>query len=159
MKHLRTCTLCEAVCGLVVTEEHGRVTDLRGDPDDPFSRGYLCPKALGLKDVHEDPDRLTTPRVREGERWREVSWDEAFERVAAGLKRVQREHGRDAVAVYLGNPNVHNMSGLLYPRFFIRAMGTSNLYSASTIDQRPKEVSSGLMFGAMLSPVEFSQQT
>src|SRR4051812_38929444 len=121
MKHLRTCTLCEAVCGLVLTTEAGKVTDVRGDPDDPFSKGCLCPKALGLKDVHEDPDRLKTPRVREGEKWREGSWAEAYARVASALKGVQRAHGRDAVAMYLGNPSVHNLGALLYGPMLLRA--------------------------------------
>ncbi len=150
MRHLRACTLCEATCGLVITEEGGRVTDIRGDPDDPFSKGYLCPKALGLKDVHEDPDRLKTPRVREGSTWREVSWDEAFERAASGLERVQREHGRDAVAVYLGNPSVHNLGSILYAPMLLRALRTKNRYSATSVDQLPHMLASYLMFGHQL---------
>src|SRR5205823_14102423 len=111
-----------------------------------------CPKGSTLKQLHEDPDRLRTPLVRgdDGELHR-ATWDEAFAEVERRLLPIMEQHGRDAVAVYLGNPNVHNMSGLLYPRFLIRALGTRNVYSASTVDQRPKEVTSGLMFGAMLS--------
>jgi len=150
MKHLRACTLCEATCGIVVTEEGGRVTDIRGDADDPFSKGYLCPKALGLKDVHEDPDRLKTPRVREGKAWREVSWDEAFERAATGIQRVQREHGRDAVAIYLGNPSVHNLGSILYAPMLLRALRTKNRYSATSVDQLPHMLASYLMFGHQL---------
>src|SRR5687767_12053377 len=150
MKHLRTCTLCEAVCGIVITEEGGQITDIRGDADDPFSQGYLCPKALGLKDVHEDPDRLTAPRVREGGSWREVSWDEAFARVATSVKRVQRTHGRDAVAVYLGNPSVHNLGSLLYAPMLLRALRTRNRYSATSVDQLPHMLAAYLMFGHQL---------
>lgn len=150
MAHLRTCTLCEAVCGVVITEENGRITDVRGDPDDPFSKGYLCPKAVGLKDVHEDPDRLKTPRVRDGATWREVSWDEAFERVAGELKKVQRAHGRDAVAMYLGNPSIHNLGTMLYAPMLLRALRTKNRYSATSVDQLPHMLAAYLMFGHQL---------
>lgn len=150
MTHLRTCTLCEAVCGVVVTAEGGRITDIRGDPDDPFSRGYICPKAVGLKDVHEDPDRLKTPRVRDGASWREVSWDEAFDLVARKLKGVQRTYGRDAVAMYLGNPSVHNLGALLYAPMLLRALRTKNRYSATSVDQLPHMLVAYLMFGHQL---------
>ncbi|MBL8949272.1 MAG: molybdopterin-dependent oxidoreductase [Myxococcaceae bacterium] len=150
MKHLRACTLCEATCGVVITTENGRITDLRGDPDDPFSKGYLCPKAMGLKDVHEDPDRLKTPRVREGSTWKEVSWDEAFARTAEALGRVQREHGRDAVGMYLGNPSVHNLGSILYAPLFMRALRTKNRFSATSVDQLPHMLAAYLMFGHQL---------
>jgi anaerobic selenocysteine-containing dehydrogenase len=150
MTHLRTCTLCEATCGIVVTTEGDRITDIRGDPDDPFSKGYLCPKALGLKDVHEDPDRLKTPRVREGNGWREVSWSEAYDLVAARLKAVQAAHGRDAVAIYLGNPSVHNLGTMLYAPTLLRALRSKNRYSATSVDQLPHMLTSYLMFGHQL---------
>jgi anaerobic selenocysteine-containing dehydrogenase len=125
---------------------------IRGDRDDVFSHGYICPKGSTLKQLHEDPDRLRTPMVRgdDGE-LHPATWDEAFAEVERRLSAVIEKHGRQATAVYLGNPNVHNLSGLLYPRYFIRALGTHHIFSASTVDQRPKEVTSGLMFGAMLS--------
>ena len=150
LRHLRTCTLCEATCGLVITAEGGKVTDIRGDPDDPFSKGYLCPKALGLKDVYEDPDRLKTPRVREGSSWKEVGWAEAYDLVAAKLKATQAAHGRDAVAVYLGNPSVHNLGTMLYAPTLLRALRTRNRYSATSVDQLPHMLASYLMFGHQL---------
>ena len=150
IRHLRTCTLCEATCGLVITAEGGKVTDIRGDPDDPFSKGYLCPKALGLKDVYEDPDRLKTPRVREGSVWKEVSWDEAYDLVAARLKATQAAHGRDAVAVYLGNPSVHNLGTMLYAPTLLRALRTKNRYSATSVDQLPHMLVAYWMFGHQL---------
>ena len=64
-------------------------------------------------------------------------------------RRGPAAHGRDAVAVYIGNPTAHNLAALLYGRV-LRALGTS-VYSASTVDQMPKQVSAGLMFGAPLS--------
>jgi anaerobic selenocysteine-containing dehydrogenase len=149
--HYRTCPFCEATCGLEVETEGGEVVSVRGDKDDVFSHGFICPKAHGLKQLHEDPDRLQTPLVRRDGELVEASWDEAFEEIDRRLSPLLAEHGRDAVAVYLGNPIVHNLSGVLYGPAFLRALGSRNIYSASTVDQMPKQVSSGLMFGTMLS--------
>src|ERR687892_1547620 len=149
--HYRTCPFCEATCGLEVETEGGEVVSVRGDKEDVFSRGFICPKAHGLKQLHEDPDRLRTPLVRRNGELVEATWDEAFEEIDRRLSPLLAEHGRDAVAVYLGNPIVHNLSGVLYGPAFLRALGSKNIYSASTVDQMPKQVSSGLMFGTMLS--------
>ncbi|WP_113704395.1 molybdopterin-dependent oxidoreductase [Nonomuraea lactucae] len=148
----RTCPLCEAVCGLTLTlDDGGHVTSVRGDKDDPFSKGFICPKGASLGRLDEDPDRLRRPLIREGDLWREVGWDEAFAAVKQGLDRVTERHGRGAVGVYLGNPNAHTMAGALYSAPLIRALGTRNVYSASSADQMPKHVASGLMFGHPLT--------
>ncbi|MEV4579338.1 molybdopterin-dependent oxidoreductase [Nonomuraea jabiensis] len=145
----RTCPLCEAVCGLTLTlDESGHVTSVRGDKDDPFSKGFICPKGASLGRLDEDPDRLRRPLIREGDLWREVGWEEAFAAVKAGLDRVA---DRRSTAIYLGNPNAHSMAGALYGAPLIRALGTRNVYSASTADQMPKHVASGLMFGHPLA--------
>src|SRR5918999_755934 len=149
--HYRTCPFCEATCGLQVETEGREVVSVKGDKQDVFSRGFICPKAHGLKQLHEDPDRLRTPLVRRNCELVEATWDEAFEEIDRRLSPLLTEHGRDAVAVYLGNPIVHNLSGVLYGPAFLRALGSRNVYSASTVDQMPKQVSSGLMFGTMLS--------
>ena len=93
--------------------DDGRIKSIRGDDEDPLSRGYICPKAHALKDLYEDPERLRRPLVRSGKSWQEVSWDEAIRVAAEGLHRVQTRHARDAVAIYLGNPTVHNLPALL----------------------------------------------
>ena len=147
----RTCPFCEATCGLEVVTSGDEVVSVRGDAQDVFSHGYICPKATGLKHLHEDPDRLRTPLVRRGGELVEATWAEAFEEVDRRLRPIIGQHGRDAVAVYLGNPNVHNLSATLYNTVWLRALGSRNLYSASTVDQMPKQVSAGLMFGTMLS--------
>ncbi|MFI7639171.1 molybdopterin-dependent oxidoreductase [Nonomuraea sp. NPDC049400] len=145
----RTCPLCEAVCGLTLTlDEGGHVTSVRGDKDDPFSKGFICPKGASLGRLDEDPDRLRKPLIREGDLWREVGWEEAFAAVKAGLDRVA---DRRSVAVYLGNPNAHTMAGALYSAPLIKSLGTRNVYTASTADQMPKHVASGLMFGHPLT--------
>ncbi len=149
--HFRTCPFCEATCGLAVSMRGDRVVSVRGDADDVFSRGFLCPKSQGLKQLHEDPDRLTTPLVRRDGELVEASWEEAFAAVDEGLSRVLAEGGRDAVAVYLGNPAAHSLGPTLYAPALLRALGSKNIYSASTVDQMPKQVSSGLMFGGGLS--------
>ena len=149
--HFVTCPLCEATCGLEVRTAGREVVSIRGDRDDPFSRGYLCPKAAALKDLDADPDRLRAPLVRRDDRWHEVSWDDAFAEVERRLRPILDAHGRDAVACYLGNPSAHNLGLIIYGRVLLRALGSRNVYSASTVDQMPKQVSAGLMFGTGLS--------
>ena len=148
----RTCPLCEATCGLELhLNERTEITLVRGDKDDVFSHGYLCPKGTALKQLESDPDRLRVPQIRTANTWRDASWDDAFAEVERGITEVIDRHGRDAVAVYLGNPNAHNLAGLVYNRVLLQSLGTTNIYSASTVDQMPKQVSAGLMFGAALS--------
>lgn len=151
----RTCPLCEATCGLELhlAEDGQRVELVRGDKDDVFSKGYLCPKGTAIKALELDPDRLRVPQIRDRvtDSWRDASWEEAFGLIAERLPAILDAHGRDALAVYLGNPNAHNLSGLLFGRVMLQAARTRNVYSASTVDQMPKQVSAGLMFGAALS--------
>jgi anaerobic selenocysteine-containing dehydrogenase len=144
---LAICPLCEAACGIVVDVEDGRIRSIRGDADDPMSRGYVCPKAALLADLHADPDRLRTPLVRDGSRWREAAWDEALDRAAYGLRQVRRRHGRDAVAVYYGNPVAHNLGLITHGLTFARALRTRNVYSASSSDQLPQMLVAFQMFG------------
>ncbi|MFF9089303.1 molybdopterin oxidoreductase family protein [Streptomyces sp. NPDC014991] len=144
---LRICPLCEATCGLTLTVEGTRVTGARGDREDVFSKGFICPKGASFGAVDGDPDRLRTPLVRTDGALREATWDEAFEAVAAGLGPVVERYGPDAVGVVLGNPNVHTMAGALYPSVLLGALRTRSLFTASTVDQMPKHVSSGLLFG------------
>src|SRR4051794_7492484 len=150
----RTCPLCEAGCGLEITLKDEAVSRIRGDRDDVFSHGFICPKGSTLKQLHEDPDRLRTPLVKRDGVFVEATWDDAFEEIERRLTAVVDAHGRNAVAVYLGNPNAHTLAGQLYARPLIRALGTTNVYSASTVDQRPKELSAGMMFGpGLIVPV------
>ena len=152
--HYRSCPLCEATCGVAIDVEGTQVTAVRGDAADPFSRGYLCPKATALADLHHDPDRLKRPLVREGASWREVGWDEAFDRVASRLKAVRAAHGPDAVATYQGNPTAHNLGLMTYGQLFLRRLGTKNAYSATSLDQLPHMLAALQMFGdQFLMPV------
>ncbi|MBQ1092055.1 molybdopterin oxidoreductase family protein [Streptomyces sp. B93] len=144
---LRICPLCEATCGLTLTIEGTRVTGARGDRDDVFSRGFICPKGASFGAVDGDPDRLRAPLVRRDGELREATWEEAFDAVAAGIRPVIERHGPNAVGVVLGNPNVHTMAGALYPPVLLGALGTRSVFSASTVDQMPKHVSSGLLYG------------
>jgi anaerobic selenocysteine-containing dehydrogenase len=151
----RTCPLCEAGCGLEITLKDGpegeEVTRIRGDQDDVFSKGYICPKGSTLKQLHEDPDRIRRPLVKRDGQFVEVGWDEAFEEIERRLLPVLEAHGRDACAAYLGNPAAHSLAGMLYARAVMKALGTRNVYTASTVDQRPKEISAALMFGGGLN--------
>jgi anaerobic selenocysteine-containing dehydrogenase len=149
--HFRICPLCEAACGLRIETEGTQVVRIRGAEDDPFSRGYLCPKAIALKDLHEDPDRIRQPLIKRDGVFKAASWQEALETIEARLLPILREHGPDAVAAVVGNPVVHRIGLLNYFPRFARALGTRNVFSASTLDQMPKQLSSALMFGHWLS--------
>jgi anaerobic selenocysteine-containing dehydrogenase len=142
-----TCPLCEATCGLQVELDGARVVSVRGDAADVFSRGYICPKGTSLGALHDDPDRLRQPMLKRDGRHVPVSWDEAFEEIDARLGAIIAEHGRDAVALYLGNPAAHHLAWLLYGRAVIKALGSRNIFSASTVDQMPKHFSSAYLFG------------
>ena len=147
-----TCPLCEAGCGLEVTLRDGAVERIRGDADDVFSHGFLCPKGVSLKELHEDPDRLRRPMRKQADgTFAPVSWDDAFAEIEERLLPLLEAGGRDACAVYLGNPSAHNLSSILYGRVFLKALGSKNVFSASTVDQYPKRLASGLMFGSPLT--------
>ena len=145
--HFRTCPLCEATCGLAITTDGATVTGIRGDAEDVFSRGFICPKGTAVKHLDEDPDQLRTPRIRDGHDFREVGWDEAFSVVDRGLRSVIDSHGKNAVALYAGNPSVHSLSAMIMLPMLVRALGSQNFFSAASVDQMPKHVSCGLMFG------------
>ncbi|HEX2012105.1 MAG TPA: molybdopterin-dependent oxidoreductase [Roseateles sp.] len=150
-RHYRICPLCEACCGLEVQTRDGKVLGIRGAEQDVFSHGYICPKGVSLKDLHEDPDRLRRPLIKRDGVFVEAGWDEAFEEIARRLPPILETHGRDAVAAVIGNPSAHKVSLLSYFPRLIRALGTRNVFSASTLDQMPKQLSSGLLFGHWLS--------
>lgn len=156
----RTCPLCEAGCGLEITVksfvgESGvtreDVTRIRGDLADVFSHGFICPKGSALKQLHEDPDRLRKPMVKRDGRHVEVEWDEAWAEVAGRLHDIIERKGREALAVYLGNPGAHSLSAMLYNRMLLQGLGTRRRFSASTVDQMPKQVAAGYMFGTGVS--------
>ena len=149
--HYRICPLCEACCGLEVRTRGEQVVGIRGAENDIFSHGYICPKGYALKDLHEDPDRLRTPLVRRGGHLVEATWDQAFAEIERRLVPLMHAHGRDAVAVAVGNPSAHKMGLLLYFSRVAKALGTKNVFSASTLDQMPKQLTCGLMFGHWLS--------
>jgi anaerobic selenocysteine-containing dehydrogenase len=149
--HFRTCPLCEATCGLEITVKDGAVSRIRGDRDDVYSKGFICPKGSTIDDLDQDPDRIRVPMIRDGATWREVSWAEAFAEIDTKLTAIRTAHGNNSVAVYLGNPSAHNLSAGLYQSRFIRSLRTNNRFSASTVDQMPKQVSSALMFGGALT--------
>jgi anaerobic selenocysteine-containing dehydrogenase len=147
----RTCPLCEATCGVAVTVGPEGAIAVRGDEDDVFSHGFICPKGVALGQLQQDPDRLRTPLVRRGGRLEPAGWDEAYAEAARLLGPILREHGGDALAMYLGNPTVHNHAASLYTPVLRRALGAGYVFTASTVDQMPKQVAAGLMFGTELS--------
>jgi len=143
----RTCPLCEAGCGLEITVKNNAVTHIRGDMQDVFSAGFICPKGSTLKQLHDDPDRLRMPLVKRNGVHVQVSWQEAWAEVEKGLLGVINTHGRESVATYMGNPTAHNLSAMTFGRVALQAIGTKQRFSASTVDQLPKQVAGGYMFG------------
>ena len=145
--HLRACNLCEAICGLEIKVQAGAIVSIKGDPNDPLSRGHICPKAVALKDIQSDPDRLRRPvrRLREqgdGTEWEEISWEAAYDTVARNLLAIRQQHGDDALAIYMGNPSVHNYGMLTHSMALFSHLRTKNRYSATSVDQLPHHLTS-----------------
>jgi anaerobic selenocysteine-containing dehydrogenase len=157
--HYRNCNLCEAICGIEISVQTDRLK-ISGDKDDPFSRGYICPKAVALQDIHYDKDRLRHPVRRTAQGWQRIGWDEAFDEVAQNLKQINSQYGRNSVATYLGNPTVHNSGALLFAPGLIRSLHTRNRFSATSVDQLAHHVAAYLMFGhQLLLPVPDLERT
>lgn len=150
MVHHRNCHLCEAMCGVVVETRGDRVVDVRGDELDPFSRGHVCPKATALGDIHHDPDRLKRPLRRRGRDFEEIGWEAALDEVAERLAAIRGRHGKRAVAVYQGNPTVHNWGQMLFGQLFAKALDSRSMFSATSVDQLPKMLASLEMYGHQL---------
>jgi len=148
--HYIACNLCEAICGLEIRIENNQVKSIKGDKLDPISKGHICPKAVALQDIYNDPDRLQTPIKKTADGWQKLSWKQAFDEVADELKRIQLEHGKNSVGIYLGNPTVHNLDALLFGPMFYRTLKTKNRYSATSVDQLPEQLVSLKMFGHSL---------
>jgi len=150
--HYRACHLCEAICGLRIDVDGQRIVAIKGDDNDPLSRGHICPKAIALQDLHQDPDRLRQPVRRVGEpdgdcEWEAIGWDEALDTVAEALVRIRAAHGDDSLAVYLGNPTVHNYGMLTHQGDLFRLLRTRNRYSATSVDQLPHHLAALWLYG------------
>ena len=143
----RACPLCEAICGLELQYEAGALVAIRGDAADPFSRGHVCPKGNAILDLEADPDRLRRPMRRRGSQWQEIGWDEALKEAGERLAAAQRDHGADAVAAYLGNPNVHHFGHIAYLPSLLKSLRSRNIYSASSVDQWPHQLVDWMMYG------------
>ncbi len=150
--HHRACHLCEAICGLLIETEGEQIVSIKGDPDDPLSRGHICPKAVALRDIHEDPDRLRQPVKKVvdadgAESWQAIGWEEALDTTARRLLQVHEAHGVHAIGVYLGNPTVHNYGMLTHQGNLFRHLRTNNRFSATSVDQLPHHLVSLWLFG------------
>ncbi|TGM31373.1 molybdopterin oxidoreductase family protein [Leptospira levettii] len=148
--HYRSCNLCEAMCGLQIEVKNGTIQNFKGDILDQFSRGHICPKGPELKSLYEDPDRIKFPIKRTNSGWEKVSWVEALSDIAKQIVDLQTKYGNDVVAIYNGNPNVHNYGSMLYGQRFTSRIKTKNNFSATSVDQLPHQLLSYLMFGHQL---------
>ncbi len=148
--HYRACNICEATCGLVIRYQEKRILSIKGDKNDPLSKGHICAKGVALQDVYYDPDRLKQPHKKTKDGWEIITWKQAFDEVAAKIKSTQKKHGNDAVGIYSGNPTVHNLGAMLFMPMFSRALRTKNRYSATSIDQLPDQLAAYLLFGHQL---------
>ncbi len=152
--HYRACNLCEAICGIEIEHENGEILSIKGDKNDPFSRGHICPKAFALKDIYEDKNRLKLPVKRVGNDWQEISWDEAFDEIARRIGEIQAKYGRNSVAVFQGNPSVHNFGTLLSSGELLKSLKTQNNFSATSVDQLPHHFAAWAMLGhPLLLPI------
>lgn len=150
----RTCNLCEAICGLEIEVKDQEVISIKGDKNDVFSRGHICPKAVAMKDLHEDPNRLKYPMEKQDGKWVQIPWDEAIQKVAQGIYNIQQKYGTNALGIYQGNPSVHNLGTSLFSPQFVRAIKTTNRYSATSVDQLAHHMAGEFMLGHMnLIPV------
>ncbi|MFQ3246442.1 MAG: anaerobic selenocysteine-containing dehydrogenase [Arenicella sp.] len=145
--HHRACHLCEAICGLEIKTRGDEILSIKGDKADPISKGFICPKATAIADIHNDPDRLRKPVKRVGKDWIEISWQEAIDTTAKRLVEAQQKHGEDAVGFYAGNPGVHNYGNLTHGSLLRRAVKTKNNFSATSLDQLPHQLTSYAMYG------------
>ena len=150
--HYRACHLCEAICGLVIETEGQEILSIKGDKKDPLSRGHICPKAIALKDLHEDPDRLRQPVKKvtgtNGQiSWQEISWQEALDTTAERLLEIHNRDGVDAIGIYMGNPAVHNYGMMTHQNNLFRFLHTCNRFSATSVDQLPHHLASLWLFG------------
>jgi anaerobic selenocysteine-containing dehydrogenase len=153
-RHHRACHLCEAICGLTIETRDEQIVSIKGDPPDSFSRGHICPKAVALQDIQSDPDRLRHPMRRVGDEWQAIEWDEAFALVAERLAGIRERHGNNAVAVYQGNPSVHNYGLMTHSNYFLGQLKTRNRFSATSVDQLPHHLTSLMMYGhGLLTPI------
>ena len=148
-KHLRTCPLCEGMCGVEVSVQDQQIISVRPDHDDAWSQGHICPKGTTLGQLHHDPDRLKLPMLREGDKWREASWDEAFARCEELLQTVREKYGHEAISGYFGNMLGKSFGIGHYNELFFQLAGLQSVYSSSTVDQQPKNLTSHLMYGDM----------
>lgn len=152
--HYRACNLCEAICGIEIKHENGKILSIAGDKNDPFSRGHICPKAFALKDIYEDKNRLKLPVKRIGNDWQELSWEEAFDEIVTRIREIQTKYGRNSVAVFQGNPSVHNFGTLLSSGELLKSLKTQNNFSATSVDQLPHHFAAWTMLGhPLLIPI------
>ncbi len=148
--HYRACNVCEATCGLEIKYQDNKILSIKGDKKDPLSKGHICPKGVALQDIYYDPDRLKQPVKKTQDGWQKISWNQAFDEVTNKIKSIQKQHGNDAVAIYSGNPTVHNMGAMLFMPMFSRLLRTKNRYSATSVDQLADQLAAYLLFGHQL---------
>ncbi len=146
-QHYRSCNLCEAICGLVIEHQNGKVLSIKGDVNDPFSKGHICPKGVALQDIYNHPDRLKQPIKKTKTGWEEISWENAYQLIGDKIRGLQNQFGKDSIAFYQGNPSVHNLGTMLFSGHLRKALNTKNNYSATSLDQLPHQYVAQLMFG------------
>ena len=126
---------CPDACAVLITVEDGRATRIQGDPEHPITRGFLCAKVAKYLDRVYSPDRVLYPLRREAPKgthgegaFRRISWNEAFDEIAARLGRISAEHGPEAILPYSYGGNIGVLSNASMDRRFFHRLGASQLH-------------------------------
>lgn len=147
----RICPICEAGCGLNIKTRGRLVTGITANPQDVFSTGHICAKGISLQALDADPDRLRTPLIKHHGEFREASWAEAFGFINQRLAEIRGKHTNpqhgNRTAMYIGNPTAHNIGLSMGLGTFASVLGSSNIFSAGSVDQLPKQLACELMYG------------
>src|SRR5512136_198373 len=145
--HTTFCRICEALCGLVVEVQDGRVVRARADDEHVATRGFSCPKGLHQHEIYSSPDRLLHPEKRVEDRWQRIGWEQALTEIGAKVRRLREDHGPDSIAMYVGTAAGF---GVLHPVFaqgFLTGIGSRSMYSSSTQDCANKFAVAREMYG------------
>ena len=141
------CRICEALCGLEVSLENGKITQIRPDENHVATRGFACAKGLKQHHLYNIEDRLMYPLKKVGNKHERISWEQAFQEIGAKIKKIRKDLHPDSIAMYVGTAAGF---GVLHPVFaqgFMTGLGSKSMYSSATQDCSNKFAVAHHMYG------------